>query len=149
MAAFVVSLIAGALILAGGLVVLHLYLIVASSGSVVGTNWFTSMLGLGLGPAIMALAILFYRTPVHPAVYGSLIIVLSLASWFTLLGALFAGLTLGVVGGILTVAWRPAVVPTAYYPTMTPYPTYRMCPQCGRTVVADARFCSYCGAPLG
>jgi class 3 adenylate cyclase len=24
----------------------------------------------------------------------------------------------------------------------------RTCPQCGREVVGDARFCSYCGAPL-
>jgi Uncharacterised protein family UPF0547/Family of unknown function (DUF6114) len=145
-AAFVISLIGGALILAGALVTLYI-LVITVTGGVVTTlgTWFPGLLGLATGPAIMLLAVLFYRAPRHPGLYGSLIIGLSLVSWLSFLGGLFAGLTLGIVGGILILVWRPSSNPAGYYPTLAPYPAFRTCPQCGRAVVADARFCSYCG----
>jgi hypothetical protein len=145
-AAFVVSLIGGALIFAGALVALYVLAIVVTIGAVIGlSTWFPGLLGLATGPAIMLLAVLFYRAPGHAAVYGSLIIGLSLVSWLSFLGGLFAGLTLGVIGGILILVWRPDSLPVGYYPTLAPYPAFRTCPQCGRAVVADARLCSYCG----
>ncbi len=148
-AAFVLSVVGGALIFAGGLLVLYLFALVTStagSGSIFGVSaGFAALLGLASGPAIMLLATLFYRKPEHGAVYGSLIIALSVVSYVSFLGGLFVGLILGIIGGILILVWRPSPYSAGYYPTMAPYPAYRTCPRCGRAVVADARFCSYCG----
>jgi hypothetical protein len=145
-APFVVSLTGGVFIFAGGLLVLYLFLLVGSLGvSLAPYAWFVPLLGLASGPAIIALAFLFYRRPEHPAIYGSLVIGLSIVSYLSFLGGLFVGLILGVIGGALMIAWRPPVIPPGYYPTLAPYPSYRACARCGRAVLADSRFCSYCG----
>jgi hypothetical protein len=147
--AFIISLIGGTLILAGALVVLYLYLLLLPSNIFAGADsYFESLLGLATGPAIMIIAVLFYTRPVHHVVYGSVVIVLSLVSWVSFLGGLFAGLILGVVGGVLIIVWQPPLHTAGYYPTLSPYPAYRTCAQCGRAVVADSRFCSYCGQPF-
>jgi hypothetical protein len=145
-APFVVSLIGGVFILLGGLVELAFFSIGVPTGSFFGVPfWLTGSLGLALGPAIMILAILFYHKPEHAVVCGSLIVAMSVVSFLSFAGGFYVGLILGLIGGILTLVWRPVAYPMGFYPTLAPSPAYRMCLKCGRTVVADARFCSYCG----
>jgi len=148
-AAFVLSVIGGGFIFAGGLLVLYLFILVPStlgSGTIFGVSaGFAPLLGLVSGPAIMILATLFYREPEHGAVYGTMTIALSVVSYVSALGGLFVGLIMGLIGGVLILVWRPSPPQMGYHPTLAPYPAYRTCPRCGRAVVADARFCSYCG----
>lgn len=111
--------------------------------------WFTVLLGLAIGPAIILLAASFYNDPRHGAFYGTLILVLSIFSFFSAAGGFFIGLVLGVVGGILVLTWQPPRLMAGYYPVFASVPSHRTCPKCGRAVPSDSRYCSYCGAVLG
>jgi Family of unknown function (DUF6114) len=146
-AAFVISLLGGVFILAGGLVVLVQFLTVApSAGIFLGvSSVYLPLLGVIVGPAIILLAVLFYRRPEHPGIYGGLVIALSLVSYASFLGGLFAGLILGVVGGVLILTWHPSKSPSVYYGANTPNAFFRPCPRCGRVVPADSRVCPACG----
>jgi hypothetical protein len=145
----VVSLLGGVFIFVGGLVELTEFVELTPTGEFYGIPLLViGLLGLVTGPLIMLLASLFYHKPDHPALYGGVVIVLSVVSYASYIGGFFFGLILGTVGGVLIVVWRPTPFVSGYYPTFLPYPAYRTCAKCGRGVVADARFCSYCGNPF-
>ncbi len=61
-----------------------------------------------------------------------------------LIGGIFFLLTHSKLGYATTYAQAP---PPAYQPAPTP-PTGRMCPECGRPISMDAKFCSHCGKEL-
>ncbi|MFZ0829874.1 MAG: DUF6114 domain-containing protein [Thermoplasmata archaeon] len=144
-APFALSLIGGIFILIGGLVGLSVFWEAQPTGTVLGVDyWLTGLLGLALGPAIMILAILFYQRPEHTAVYGGLIVGLSVGSYLSFLGGFLIGLILGVIGGVLILVWRPMPFAGGYYPLLNPYPAYRICLKCGRAVAVDSKFCAYC-----
>jgi len=137
----------GVLILLGGLLELSLFTIYPPAGGYFFfTVWFTGLLGLATGPAIIVLSAIFYHHPDHPGLYGSLIVGLSVASFLSFFGGFFVGTILGICGGVLVIVWRPLPFVPAYYPAVMPYASYRTCPRCGRAVVSDSRFCSYCGS---
>jgi uncharacterized protein DUF6114 len=148
-APFILSILGGVFILLGGLVEFSLYASNSSSLSFFGIAiWLAGITGVVLGPGIILFAALFYQTTSHTALYGSLILGFSVASFFSFGGGLFFGLVLGVVGGILTIVWKPTPVWMGYYPAIPPIPTFRTCLKCGRAVPLDSRFCAYCGNTL-
>ncbi len=97
------------------------------------------IVGLAFGGVVLYTAIMLNARPAQHVTWGSLILVFSILSVFGAWGGFGIGLVLGVIGGALAIAWRPAAAlpPTA--------PAGRFCPHCGRAIAMDARFCSYCG----
>jgi hypothetical protein len=160
----VLGLIGGILILLGGLdELVVLYTTVVSVAPFVGGFWLAALglIGVGAGLVVILFSVFVYVNPRQHVVYGVIILIGSLLSVFALSGFL-VGLVLGVVGGALAIAWSPyrsAFAPYVFAPyaggpygTMPPSAgpiAHRACLKCGRLVAADARFCSYCGAPIG
>ena len=103
------------------------------------------VLGLVTGLLLVSCALLTHFYPQRHEVLGALIIGLAFASLFSYVGGFFLGFLLALIGGILTVTWRPTI-PLLYYAPSAPI--YRICPKCGRVLDMYARFCPLCGNPV-
>lgn len=128
-AGFVLSLIAGVLILAGGVAILG-YPSGPSGGMMSGYSsmmrgyggsmmsgyygmmqgfggWFYgfAIIGIIAGVLVLFSAVMMYDRPRHVATWGTLILVLSEVSFFGASG-FFVGAALGIVGGILALTWK-------------------------------------------
>jgi len=127
-ASFVLSLIAGLLVLVGSATVMGL-----SSGSPryggmmggyyyggmmggyygmmrgfgFGGGWFYGLAAIGIVSGIIILvgAIMLYNQPASSSTWGALILAFSIVSLFGM-GGFFFGAILGVVGGILALTWK-------------------------------------------
>lgn len=99
--------------------------------------------GVLLGIATIAVAVMIYRTPSRHQLWGALVLTFSVLSWVTSIGGLVIGFLLGIIGGVLAVTWKPGVAAPA-----PPSQITRICPNCGTVIEKDARFCSYCGKSL-
>jgi hypothetical protein len=66
------------------------------------------VVGVGIGGALVLVGVVASLRPSFTTELGTVAIVLSLLSVFGALGGLVVGLLLGVVGGSLCVAWKPA-----------------------------------------
>ena len=113
------------------------------------------ILGIAWGVIIIAAANNLRAHPEQHATWGALILVFSLISWVGGIGGLLIGFLLGLIGGIMAIAWQPpALQPTSYaappptYSTPFTQPTQRFCPNCGAPVNPDATFCPNCGKQL-
>jgi hypothetical protein len=125
-AAFVLSLIAGLLIVLGGAV-----------SSMIGFYWFGGMMGgfggwrggmmgypgfgmmrglgfiggivgLVFGVLIIVSAIILNSRPEGHTTWGTLIVIFSVLSVFGGMGGFGIGLILGLVGGVLAITWKPS-----------------------------------------
>lgn len=130
-ASFVLSLIAGLLVLAGSGVVMTSHFPVSGSpyyyggmmggyyGGMMG-GYYGMMQGFGFGGAwsyglgaigilsgiiILAGAVMVYNRPAQASTWGTLVLVFSIVSLFGM-GGFFFGAILGVVGGILALTWK-------------------------------------------
>jgi len=113
-AAFVLSLIGGIFILLVGLAIAVLGSILGSMiGGVGGPAGAADVItlygivGLVNGLLVIVFGVLLYVKPQQHVIWGVLVLILSIASWFTTLGGFFIGLILGLIGGILGIAWKP------------------------------------------
>ena len=92
---------------------------------------FVGVVGIGIGALIIVFAILVHSYPHHHVVLGVLIVVLSIVSLASS-GGLFLGFLLGVIGGILSITWRPnppwVAHPGPYAPAYPGYATYPVYP---------------------
>lgn len=123
-ASFVLSLIAGLLILLGGGVMMAFSYGTPYYGMMGGYNgmmggyygmmqgfgyggWFYGAAAVGLisGIVILVGAIMLYTRPNKATTWGTLVLVFSILSFFGM-GGFFLGAILGVVGGILALTWR-------------------------------------------
>ncbi len=128
-ASFVLSLIAGLLILGGvGMMMTFSYgtpyygmmggyygMMNGYYGMMQGFGyggWFYGAAALGLISGIVVLvgAVMIYTRPANASTWGLLVLVFSILSFFGM-GGFFIGAVLGVVGGALAMAWRPAPNP--------------------------------------
>ncbi|WP_335999593.1 DUF6114 domain-containing protein [Halorientalis halophila] len=66
------------------------------------------MVGLAIGVGLVLTGVAARVRPTFTSELGAVAIVLSLSSVFGALGGLGVGLLLGVLGGSLCVAWKPA-----------------------------------------
>lgn len=160
--AFILSLVAGVLILMGG--VSQLWSAALINGVIFASafSWWLLVLGwigVGLGIFVVVISVLLYLEPQHHVVYGVVILVLSTVS-VVAYGGFLVGLVLGIVGGALAIAWAPyrwlppgygPVAPGAwpYAPPATALPSTRACLKCGRLIALDSKFCPHCGSPVG
>jgi uncharacterized protein DUF6114 len=131
LAGFVLSLIAGLLILAGGVAMLGYssgpyggmmggYSMMGGYGGSMMSSYYGMMQGFGgwfygfavigiiTGVLILFSAIIMYDRPRQVATWGAVILVLSVVSFFGA-GGFFVGAVLGIVGGILALTWREAL----------------------------------------
>ena len=100
-------------------------------------------LGVLMGIATVALAVLIYKIPARHQLWGGLVLTFSFLSWIGALAGLFLGFLLGLIGGILAITWKPSTTAAA-----PPVQITRICPNCGTVIPKDAKFCSYCGKSL-
>lgn len=144
----VLAIIGGVFILLGGLAELALgaYLSSISFGIGAGVLRLFGALGALLGILVLVFGVLVYSNPANHVVYGVLIIVFSIVSLTSFAGGFFIGFLLALIGGILTLVWKPTP-PQVYY--VGAPPVQRMCPKCGRAVDPTVQFCPYCGNALG
>ncbi|MEM4494275.1 MAG: DUF6114 domain-containing protein [Candidatus Caldarchaeum sp.] len=122
-AAFAVSLVAGVLILVGGLMGMVAWMAWGGMSYWGGgwgmmgpmmmgwwlPMWFSafSVLGLVSGIVIIASAMMLQNSPSEAKTWGTLILVFSVVSLFGM-GGFLIGAILGIVGGILALTWRAA-----------------------------------------
>jgi hypothetical protein len=129
-ASFVLSLIAGILILAGvgvmtmtfpygtpyyGMMGGYYGMMNGYYGMMRGFGyggWFYAAAAVGLisGIVILVGAMMIYARSANASTWGLLVLIFSILSFFGM-GGFFIGAILGVVGGALAMAWRPAANP--------------------------------------
>jgi len=156
--AFILSLIAGILIVVGGVVG---SVFMGMMGSWYG-GWSGMMgpgmmefpwwgfgmafgiTGLVIGIIVILSAIMLDSRPKEHKTWGIIILVFSILSIIGGMGGFGIGLILGIIGGALAISWQPSppIPPTA------PHVTGRFCPQCGKAVSGDAKFCPHCGKEI-
>ena len=167
--AFILSLLGGIFIIIGGFVWMGIGMFFEALGSLGGTGGLSSLtgglgnltsisgsasgagspietlggLGVLLGIATIAVAVLMHQSPQRHQLWGGLVLTFSVISWVTSLGGLVVGFLLGLVGGVLAISWRPSTAAP-----VPPVQTARFCPACGTAVGQDSKFCQNCGKPL-
>ncbi|MDG7006626.1 MAG: hypothetical protein JRN06_00110 [Nitrososphaerota archaeon] len=74
--------------------------------------WFYGAAGIGLiaGIAVLVGAIMIYARPSKAPTWGLLVLIFSILSFFGM-GGFFIGAILGVVGGVLAMVWKPGATP--------------------------------------
>jgi hypothetical protein len=167
-AAFVVTLIGGILILLDGLYLLAVSAFVSTVSSAYGVSipgvsgLFEALAAVGLifGLIILIGAIMMWRNPSSAKMWGIVVILLGLISIISG-GGFILGLILALVGGILALVWHPpAAAQTAWSSAPTAPPAApaggappamggaRYCASCGSPNAANVQFCAKCGAPM-
>lgn len=73
-----------------------------------GSGWFFGLAAIGIISGLLVLvgALMIYNDPGKVAGWGTLILVFSIVSLFGM-GGFFIGAVLGLVGGILALTWKP------------------------------------------
>ncbi|NIN53601.1 MAG: DUF4064 domain-containing protein [Nitrososphaeria archaeon] len=155
--AFILSLIAGILILLGGIVSLVFTAFMTRifggwpemmrgmmrdewSGMMgwwAGLGAVLSIIGLASGVIVIYAAAMLNSKPEQHTAWGTLILVFSILSVVGAWAGFGVGLILGIVGGALALSWKPTAIP--------PTPTARFCVHCGQSMPQDAGFCPHCG----
>jgi hypothetical protein len=167
-AAFVLTLIGGILILLDGIYLLAVSAFVSSVTSAYGVSIpgvsaileALAAVGLIFGLIIMIGALMMWKSPSSAKMWGVVVIVLGFISIIGG-GGFVLGLILALVGGILALIWHPpASAQTAWSSAPTAPPAApmggsspapagsRFCASCGSPNAANVQFCAKCGAPM-
>jgi hypothetical protein len=102
------------------------------------------VLGLICGILVVVGAVVLYVNPERNVPWGVITIIFSIISlFFAFLGGFVVGMILGTSGGALGIAWKPSPPPAP-----APTPITRVCPQCGRVLTEEVKFCPNCGKDL-
>src|SRR6266705_4847066 len=126
-AAFVLSLIGGIFVLLVGIAFAVLGSILRNMVCWIGGPdgatdiivWY-GVIGFVNGLLMIVFGVLLYIRPTQHVVWGALVLILSIASFFTTLGGFFIGLILGLIGGILGIVWKPPAPMAGMAPMMPP-----------------------------
>lgn len=96
------------------------------------------------GIIVIVAAVKLNSYPMEHTKWGVFILV------FSIIGL---GPLLGLIGGILALVYKPQTSapqrPTAWTEQIGPQVIARICPQCGRVLSEEIKFCPYCGKELG
>ncbi len=149
---FVLSLVSGVLILMGALVPLvfmesytGMEDMMGGSGpsGIIDTDSLAfRILGAAFGGVVLFGAFMLNSRPKQHVTWGALVLIFAALSVFGAMGGFMIGMVAGLIGGAWAIAWKPS---TSKLPTLT---QGRFCPECGRGISMDARYCSYCGHAL-
>jgi hypothetical protein len=144
--AYVLSLIGGIFVVIGGLITAVIGAILTFAFA--GIGGFFGILGIIWGILIIVFAVRLNSDPGSHTSSGALILIFSILSWLGGIGGLFIGFLLGLIGGILAIAWNPSTATPAASGVQAQPPITRICPNCGRVLAEDAKFCPHCGKAL-
>lgn len=72
-----------------------------------GMTYIIGIVGIIFGIIIIVSAVMLYINSTQHVLWGALIIVFSVISIISCMGGLGVGLTLGIIGGILAILWKP------------------------------------------
>lgn len=95
---------------AGGVIVVAvgLYLVYVITGILHKTAGLSLVLaGTAVGVVIIALGLLALRYPERHRLLGGLIMLFGFLSWLGTSGGYIMGLVVSIIGGIMTVVWKP------------------------------------------
>jgi hypothetical protein len=161
---FVLSLVGGIFILLGGISEVMIgYEFTVVSYPFDPFQWFAVLgfIGITLGFLAIIFSVMLYLHPQHHVLFGVLILIVSISSVVSFWGYVI-GLVLGVIGGVLSIAWTPvrwSMVTYGFGPPGGPYPGYsggafapsmnRICLKCGMVLARETKFCPHCGNSLG
>ncbi len=149
--AFALSVIGGIFILLSGLLVA--FVGAALTFFIGGVGGFFGLFGVVWGAIILASAFSLRANPSAHAIWGTVIMVFSLISWWGSFGGFFIGFFLSLIGGIMAIVWVPPRSRSAQRFTAsaqaTVSPGSRHCTHCGRSIAYDSKFCPYCGNEVG
>jgi hypothetical protein len=147
---FVISLVSGVLILLGALVPLVFMESYTGMEDMMGGSSPDGIidtdspafhiLGAVFGGVVLYGAFMLNSRPQQHATWGALVLIFAALSPFGAMGGFMIGMVAGLVGGAWAIAWKPSLA--------RPPTSGRFCPDCGRSIGMDARFCSYCGYQL-
>lgn len=152
--AIVLSIIGGVFVLLGGLLATVIGSFVVCFTFGLGGGWILILGALGLlfGILMIVFGALMYHTTENHTVYGALVLVFSILSIFTAFGGFFIGFLLGLIGGILGLAFKQRPAQAVFFPpapaAAAPTVAQRVCLKCGRMVDPGVKFCPHCGAEL-
>src|SRR5881296_3838202 len=122
-AAFVLSLIGGIFILLGAIVVMALASVIGSLMLIGGGDpalaYIYGAVGLIFAILVLVGAIMLWTKPQQHVMWGVVVLLFSLFSIITT-GGFFIGLILGLIGGILGIAWKPPAPMSGMAPPMMP-----------------------------
>jgi hypothetical protein len=150
------------LTLIGGIFVLLAGIAIAIVGAaftffMFGIGAIFGVFGIVWGIIIIFSAYNLRSNPSHHITWGTIILVFAFISWWGSIGGFFIGFLLTLIGGILALVWAPPRGSGEYVSVYGPPPPQpapsatgtRYCPNCGRSIALDAKYCSYCGKELG
>jgi len=98
------------------------------------------IVGMITGIIVIIGAVMLSSRPRESRTLGTIILVFSILSLFGGLGGFGIGAILGIIGGALAISWAPT--PPAVISTQQPT---KYCVQCGQAMAADADYCFKCG----
>jgi len=146
-AAYVISLIGGII---GIIIGFFLFLVAASTPDYYYYQGIRMLYGgvgfwsLICGIIVVVAAVKLNSNPMEHTKWGVIILVFSIIG----LGSL-----LGLIGGILALVYKPQAFapqrPIAWTQQTGSQVITRICPQCGRVLSEEIKFCPYCGKELG
>ncbi len=96
--------------------------------------------GLVIGIIVIISAIMLNSKPKEHKTWGIIILIFSILSVIGGMGGFGLGLILGIIGGALAISWTP----TKSKPVIPEEPT-KYCAQCGLQITTDAKYCPNCG----
>ncbi|HZY95401.1 MAG TPA: DUF6114 domain-containing protein [Candidatus Bathyarchaeia archaeon] len=113
------SALGGVLILIGGALVafnnsaISFFGYLANGGSSGTTVTLVGIVGMIMGLIVIAGGVMMKSKPDKSKMWGAVVVVFSILSWFTAVGGLVAGSLIGLAGGIMAIRFKPSAASTA------------------------------------
>jgi len=149
---YVLSLIGGVFVIIGGACIIVISVSLEAPFGLPNYSYFIcGPIGILMGLAMIVAASYSYHNPELGPKLGSVIVILSIASWVVAVGGLIIGSLLGFIGGILLIAWKPPKEISPQIPMeriiirereIVRFP----CQYCAQLVDVGTVKCPYCGA---
>jgi hypothetical protein len=145
-AGLVLSILGGVFVVFGGLALLLVQGTFGFYLSGIAAEAICAPIGFIIGVVMILGAVDAYVRPQRKVIWGTIIIILSLASWVFALGGMIFGSVLGLAGGILIVAHKTSLLPAPPQLIIREREVVKIaCRNCGAIVDFEMMTCPYCG----
>jgi hypothetical protein len=117
------SVLGGIFILIGGALVAFDNSVISffgylANGGTSGTNvTIVGTVGIIMGLIVIVGGLMMKSKPDKSKMWGAVVIVVAILSWFTAVGGLVIGFLIALAGGIMAIRFKPSTVPSAPAPT--------------------------------
>ncbi len=116
------SVLGGVFILIGGALVafdnsaISFFGYLANGGSSGTTVTLVGIIGIIMGLIVIVGGVMMKSKPDKSKMWGGVVVVFSILSWFTAVGGLVVGFLLGLAGGIMAIMFKPSMAPATTPP---------------------------------